>query len=61
MAVRGIDKFDFYQHFLSMNISLHNQDKLLKFSLWVLYYHIEETVSQILDLGPIFYSMKSRK
>ena len=52
---------NFYQHFLNMDISLHNQDKLLKCCLCVLYYHIEGTVSQIFYLGPTFYFMKSRK
>ena len=43
-----------------MNISVDNQDKLFTFCLCVLYYHIEGTVSQIFDLGPTFYFMKSK-
>ena len=51
---------NFYQHFLNMDISLHNQQKLLKFCWCVLQYHIERTVSQIFYLGPSFHFMKSR-
>ena len=58
---RELKNLNFYQHFLNMYISLHNQDKLLKFCLCVLYYHIEGTVSQIFYLGHTFYFMKSRK
>ena len=53
--------FDFYQTFFNMDISLDKQHKLVKFSLCVLYYHIEGTVSQTFDLGLSFCFMKSRK
>ena len=61
MAIRQIEKFVFYQLFLNMDISLHIQQKLLKFCLCVLYYNIEGTVSQIFDLALSFCFMKSRK
>ena len=56
-----LKNLNFYQHFFNMDISLHNQDKLLKFCLCVLYYYIKENVSQIFYLGPTFYLMNSRK
>ena len=56
-----LKNLNFYQHFFNMDISLYNQDKLLKFCLSVLYYHIEGTMFQIFYLGPTFYFMKSRK
>ena len=56
---------NFYQHFLNISrfehISLQNQQQILKFYLCVLHDHIEGTMSQIFDLGPTFYFMKSRK
>ena len=61
MAVRGIERFDFSPIFFNMDISLHNQQTLLKFCLCVLHYGIEGTVSQIFYLGPTFHFMKFRK
>ena len=42
-------------------ISRFIDNKYLKFSLCVVYYHIEGTVSQIFILSLSFYFMKSRK
>ena len=47
VAVRGIEQFEFLPTFF--DILLHNQHKLLKFCLCVLYNHIEGTGSQIFD------------
>ena len=56
-----LENLNFYQHFFNMDISLHNQHKLLRFCLCVLHDHIEGTLSQIFDLGPSFHFMRSRK
>ena len=52
---------NFYQHFFNMDISLQNQQKILKFCLCVFQDHIEGILSQIFDLGSTFHFMKSRK
>ena len=61
MAVLGIEKIEFLPKFFNMDISLHTQQKCLKFCLGVHYYHIEGAMSQIFYLVLSFCFMKSRK
>ena len=61
IAMWQIETFVFLPTFFEKDISLHTQEKVLKFALCVLWYHTEGTLSQNFYLGFIFYFMKSRK
>ena len=68
MVLRGlmkqyckVKKMIFPQHFFNMEISLNTQRKCLKFRLCILHYHMEGSVSHIVDLGLRFCFMNSRK
>ena len=47
-----------HEHFFNTDISLNILPKCLKFSLCIVHYHIEGTVSQIFDSGlSLFYEV----
>ena len=56
-----LKKLIIHKLFLNTDISLNILTKCLTFSLCIVHYHIEGTVSQIFYLGLSFCFMKSRK
>ena len=61
LAVQQIEIIVFYKHFFNIDISLHFPQNLLNFSVCVLHYHIEGTVSQIVYMCLFFCFIKFRK
>ena len=50
-----------YDMFLNTDISITNQDIAMKFCMTILHINCEGSLSQIVDLGPSYYFMLSRK